>query len=313
MITVTLTGPAPDSLRGGCIALGNFDGLHDGHRAVIEAARGLTSTDVPLLVGTFDPTPRDLFAPDSPPSRIHTPRQRERTLEGLGVDGCILIPFDRALSQLSDEEFFDRILIDQLNVCGVAVGFDFRFGRGRMGDAARLTELGHSRGVDVRIVDEVTDEGGKLSSTRIRAAIASGDMVGAERILGDWWTVDSDVEDGEKRGRTLGMPTANMHLGNLIQPRLGVYAVWSRVADGGDWAPGVASFGRTPTTGLRDPLLEVHVIDFDGDLYGKRLEVAFVEFLRPEIRFDSLDDLVAQMQQDKADAAGILRNARRPM
>ena len=312
MKTVTLNRQSLDSLRGGRVALGNFDGLHDGHRAVIEAARGMAPADAPLTVATFDPTPRDLFAPDGPPSRIHTPIQRDRVLERLAVDRCVLIPFDRALSQLSDEEFVDGVLVERLNARGVAVGFDFRFGRGRMGDAVRMVELGRARGVDVRIVDQVSDHGGKLSSTRIREAIGQGDVAGAAHMLGDWWIVDSDVEHGEKRGRTLGVPTANMRLGKLIQPRFGVYAVWSRVMGAAAWSPGVASFGRTPTTGLRDPLLEVHVIDFEGDLYGKRLEVAFVAFLRPEAKFDSLDGLVAQMLQDKADAAGVLQNARLP-
>ena len=306
MQAVSFNDPIPEDLRGGCVALGNFDGVHPGHVAVIDGARAIADERAPLLVATFDPTPRDLFAPNGPPMRIHTPLQRDRAFESLGVDGRILIPFDLRLSQLSDVEFVDGVLVDRLGVTGVAVGNDFRFGRGRMGDAVRLAALGAERGIAVRIVDEVSDRVGKLSSTRIREAIASGDMAGAAKLLGDWWVIDSVVEHGEKRGRTLGFPTANMRLGKLIQPPFGVYAVWFREAGEADWRAGVASYGRTPTTGLRDPLLEVHALDFDGDLYGKRLEVAFAGFLRAEARFDSLDALIAQMDADCVRARDIL-------
>ncbi len=313
MQTIVLTEPAPDNLRGGCVALGNFDGLHAGHRAVIDGARAMAKGDAPVVVATFDPTPRDLFAPDGEPSRIHSSLQRSRTLNRLNVDGCVLMPFDRELSQLSDKAFVERILIDRLGAVGVSVGFDFRFGRGRMGDAKRLAELGREYGFDVTIVEEVADGSGKLSSTRIRDALMKGEMAEAARILGDWWIVDSIVEDGEKRGRTLGYPTANLRLGKLVQPPFGVYAVWCRAAGEGDWIASVASFGRTPTTGLRDPLLEVHLIDFEGDLYGKRLEVAFVEYLRAEAHFASLDELVAQMDRDKAAAVEALASAALPL
>ncbi len=306
MQAVSFNDPIPEDLRGGYVALGNFDGVHPGHSAVIDGARVLGEGRAPLLVVTFDPTPRDLFAPNGPPMRIHTPLQRDRTLESLGVDGRILIPFDLRLSQLSDVEFVDGVLVDRMGVRGVAVGSDFRFGRGRMGDADRLAALGAERGLDVRIVDEVSDEVGKLSSTRIREAIATGDMASAAKLLGDWWVIDSIVEHGEKRGRSLGFPTANMRLGNLIQPPFGVYAVWCREVGEADWRQCVASFGRTPTTGLRDPLLEVHVLDFDEDLYGKRLEVGFAGFLRPEAQFDSVEELVAQMHRDRADAVSLL-------
>lgn len=312
MQTVTLDGELPASLKGGCVALGNFDGLHAGHRAVIDGARALAAGAAPLLVATFDPTPRDLFAPDEPAGRIHTPRQRERTVEAVGADGLILIPFDRELSQLSDEAFVDEILISKMGVKGVAVGFDFRFGRGRMGGVNRLTELCRERELEIRVVDEVSDAEGKLASTRIREYIRKGELAAAKQQLGDWWVIDAEVEHGEKRGRTLGFPTANMRLGKLVEPPFGVYAVWSRVAGSADWLPGVASFGRTPTTGVRDPLLEVHLFDFDGDLYGVRLETAFVEFLRPEAKFSSIEELTAQMHQDSARAAEVLEKASLP-
>lgn len=312
MQTVTLEGELPASMQGGCVALGNFDGLHAGHRAVIEGARQLAAGGAPLLVATFDPTPRDLFAPNEPAARIHTARQRQQTAASLGADGLVLIPFDRALSQSSDEAFVEDILVRRMGVKGVSVGFDFRFGRGRMGGVNRLTELCRERGIQIRVVDEVADGEGKLSSTRIREAIRQGDMAAAKRQLGDWWVIDAEVEDGEKRGRTLGFPTANMRLGKLVEPSFGVYAVWSRVVGQTEWSPGVASFGRTPTTGVRDPLLEVHLFDFAGNLYGKRLETAFVEFLRPEATFASIEELTAQMHRDKANAAKVLEKASLP-
>lgn len=307
------TGRVPDELRGGAVALGNFDGMHAGHRAVVEAAREVGSAGAPWVVATFDPTPRDLFAPDGPPSRIHTSRQRLRALERMGVDACVLIPFDRDLSQLSDEAFVDDVLCSGFGAGGVSVGFDFRFGRGRMGDAARLKELCGARDLDVRIVEEVSDEGGKLSSTRIRAAISGGELDAARALLGDWWVVDAVVENGEQRGRTLGFATANMRLGRLIAPPFGVYAVFGRVVGDEAWLPAVASFGRTPTTGLRDPLLEVHFIDFEGDLYGKEVETAFVRYLRPEVEFSSIEALVTQMELDRSQAKSVLAAAPQPL
>ncbi len=312
MLTVSLEGQAPKELRGGFVAIGNFDGLHAGHRAVIEAAKDLGAGSGPWIMATFDPSPRDLFAPNQPSERIHTPRQRARVLERMGVDGCVLIPFDRELSQQSDEAFVDDVLIGRLGAKGCAVGFDFRFGRGRMGDTDRLVELGRARGIAVEIVPEVSDSVGKLSSTRIRQAIISGRLDDARSLLGDWWVVDAVVEGGEKRGRTLGFPTANMRLEGLVHPPFGVYAVFAREEGAKDWLPGVASFGRTPTTGLREPLLEVHLLDVSADLYGRRLETAFVSYLRAEERYESIEDLTAQMHKDREQARAILAAAPPP-
>lgn len=313
MRTFVLDRPVPEDLRGAAIAIGNFDGLHPGHRAVIEAARNTAASKRAWLMATFDPSPRDLFAPDAAPERIHTPLQRTRVLERMGVDGCVLIPFDRDLSQLSAEAFVEKVLVDLLGVGAVSVGFDFRFGRQRMGDIETLDRLGDEHGFSVSVVDAVSDEEGKLSSTRIREALRLGECETARNLLGDWWVIDAVVEDGEKRGRTLGFPTANLRLGRLIQPPYGVYAMFARPAGEGPWRPAVASFGRTPTTGLRDPLLEVHILEFEGDLYGQRIEAAFVKRLRAEEKFDSIEALVTQMKLDRQMAVEALAGAQSPL
>jgi len=303
MRTIRLPGGFPDSLRGACVALGNFDGLHAGHRAVIAAARSAADRlGGPAGVATFDPAPRRLFQPDAPPFRILTDTRRDLTLAGMGLDACFLVPFDRETAAMTDSEFVDAVLVDQLGVRAVAVGFDFQFGRKRMGDVATLTRLGDAAGFETLVVSEVDDGGEKLSSTRIRQHLSAGEVEEAARQLGQYWIVDAVVEHGEKRGRTLGYPTANMQLGDIIHPAHGIYAVWVRIDDEDQWRPGVANFGRTPTTGLREPLLEAVIFDFSGDLYGRRLHTAFASFLRPELKFDSLEALVAQMDIDAADA-----------
>lgn len=313
MRTITLDRPLPPELRGGAVAIGNFDGLHAGHRAVIEGARLSKAADKAWLMATFDPTPRDLFAPNAAPDRIHTPRQRTRVLERLGVDACVTIPFDTPLSQLTDLEFVEQVLVERMGVCAVSVGFDFRFGQNRMGDTDSLHRICAQHDMSVHVVEAVEDAEGKLSSTRIRGAIRAGDLHAARDMLGDWWTIDAPVEEGEKRGRTLGFPTANMKLGPLVQPPFGVYAVFARETGSKEWLPAVASFGRTPTTGLREPLLEVYILDFQGDLYGKEVETAFVDFLRPEAHFASIEDLTKQMHLDSQRAQDVLAKADLPL
>ena len=203
---------------------------------------------------------------------------------------------------MTDESFVREVLVDGLAVSHVSVGFDFRFGRGRMGHAQRLASLGRALGFGVTIVEEVIELEGKASSTAIRQALHAGEPEVAAELLGTWWIADGVVESGEKNGRTLGFPTANLHLGDLIHPRHGIYAVRARIDQQGDWLDGVANFGRTPTTGIRDPLLETHIFDFDDDLYGKWLEVQLVSFIRPELKFDDLDALVEAMHADAAEA-----------
>jgi riboflavin kinase/FMN adenylyltransferase len=300
--------------KGAAIALGNFDGLHAGHRAVIESARAASKRlGVPLGVATFEPAPRRHFQPDAPPFRLMTPRRREIALEAIGVSETHLLRFDAVMAGMTDREFCQRVIVDEVGARSVSVGFDFRFGKGRMGDVDALRRLGAELGFEVDIVAEVKDGAEKVSSSRIREAIERGDMDEARRGLGALWTVDAIVEHGEKRGRTLGFPTANMQLGEIVHPAHGIYAVWARMDDESDWRLGVANFGRTPTTGLRDPLLEVMVFDVTGDFYGRRTHTAFVKLLRAEERFDSLEALVAQMHRDVADARSVLAGERPPL
>jgi riboflavin kinase/FMN adenylyltransferase len=293
----------PSELRGFSVALGNFDGVHAGHRAVIDAARAV---DAPLGVATFEPPPRAFFRPDDPPFRLYRPARRNARLAEIGAKAVYELPFNADMAAMTDEVFAREVLRDGLGAAHVSVGFDFRFGRGRMGDAARLASLGRALGFGVTIVEKIEALGGKASSTAIREALIAGEPDKAAEILGHDWVIDGVVEHGEKRGRTIGFPTANMHLGDLIAPRHGIYAVRVRIEGEADWRGGVANFGRTPTTGLRDPLLETFIFDFDGDIYGKMLEVALVSYLRPELKFESMDVMVEQMHRDKADARAIV-------
>ncbi|MHA7899574.1 MAG: riboflavin biosynthesis protein RibF [Henriciella sp.] len=293
----------PETARGFSVALGNFDGVHAGHRAVIE---GAASGEGPLGVATFEPPPRAFFRPDDPPFRIYRPARRNARLAELGAKAIFELPFNADMAAMTDEAFARDVLKDGIGASHVTVGFDFRFGRGRMGDAGRLASLGRALGFGVTIIEKIEALGAKASSTAIREALIAGEPERAAEILGHDWVVDGLVEHGEKRGRTIGFPTANLHLGELIHPRHGVYAVRARIAGEQDWRPGVANFGRTPTTGIRDPLLETFIFDFDGDLYGQHLEVALVRFLRPELKFDSLDAMVSQMQLDVAETKNVL-------
>ena len=300
--------------NGAAIALGNFDGLHAGHRAVIEDARKQAKQiGAPLGVATFEPAPRRFFQPDVPPFRLMTPLRRQIALDAIGVDELHLLRFDAAMAAMTDHEFCERVIVGEVGARAVSVGFDFRFGKNRVGDADSLVRIGAELGFEVSVVAEVKDAGAKVSSSRIREAIERGDMDAAAAGLGGPWTVDAIVEHGEKRGRTLGFPTANVTLGEIVHPAHGVYAVWARVEGDDQWRPGVASFGRTPTTGLRNALLEVVLFDWAGDLYGKRVHTAFVKFLRPEQRFDGLDALVTAMKADEAEARAVLAGARPPL
>ena len=294
----------PESARGASIALGNFDGLHAGHKAVMEAARiaghGMFS------VATFEPPPRAYFRPGDPPFRIFRPERRNAAILAAGASTVFELPFNGEMAAMTDEGFVRNVLVEGLGASHVSVGFDFRFGRGRMGNAQRLSSLGRALGFGVTIVEEVEGRGAKASSTAIRQALMAGEPDLAAGMLGGPWTADGIVESGEQNGRKLGFPTANLQLGELIHPKHGVYAVRARIEGEADWRPGVANFGRTPTTGLRDPLLETHIFDLKGDIYGKRLEVQLVAYLRPEKRFDSLDLMVKQMHLDSGEARAIL-------
>lgn len=293
----------PKTARGFSIALGNFDGVHAGHRAVIDAA---AQVEAPLGVATFEPPPRAFFRPEDPPFRLYRPARRNARLAEVGAKAIYELPFNADMAKMTDEVFAREVLAEGIGAAHVTVGFDFRFGRGRMGDAGRLASLGRALGFGVTVVEKIEALGAKASSTAVREALIAGEPDRAADILGQDWIVDGVVEHGEKRGRTIGFPTANLHLGELIHPKHGVYAVRVRVEQQGDWLPGVANFGRTPTTGIRDPLLESYIFDFDQDIYGKWIEVALVEYLRPELKFEQLDDMVVQMNKDADQAKSLL-------
>lgn len=299
----------PEQARNASVALGNFDGVHAGHRAVIgSAADYAQAMKLPLAVLIFEPPPRRFFQPDSEPFRIMRPEKRRETLSALGVDVVFELPFNKAMSQMSPQTFVEDVLLDGLALRHLSVGFDFRFGKGREGDTTTLKSLSKEHGFSLSVLERVTDGEAKISSTAIRTALQEGRPGEASQLLGTYWTADGFIEHGEKRGRTLGFPTANLKLGNLIHPRHGIYAVWTRIEGETGWRPGVANFGRTPTTGVRDPLLEVFLFDFDGDLYDKKIEVAFVSFLRSEEKFDTLDALVVQMHRDVEAARASLKD-----
>ncbi len=295
------------SARGCSVALGNFDGMHPGHHAVLSAARAAGHGS--FAVATFEPPPRAYFRPNDPPFRIFRPERRNGVLLAAGASHVYELPFNGEMAAMTDETFVRQVLVDGLGVSHLSVGFDFRFGRGRMGHAQRLSSLGRALGFGVTIVEEVTGHGAKASSTAIRQALMAGEPDLAAEMLGGPWTADGIVESGERNGRNLGFPTANLQLGALVHPKHGVYAVRARIEGEADWRPGVANFGRTPTTGLRDPLLETHIFDFSGDIYGRWLEVQLIAWLRPELTFASVDAMVAQMHKDAEAARVILATA----
>ncbi|MFN6977554.1 MAG: bifunctional riboflavin kinase/FAD synthetase [Gemmobacter sp.] len=299
------TWPVPPDYRGASVAMGNFDGVHRGHRAVIDLAR---RPDAPLGIVTFEPHPRAFFAPDAPPFRLMNRGARAHRLEKLGVEQLYELPFDAALAALAPEDFARRVLAEGLGVRHIVVGADFCFGKGRAGTAGDLGRFGAAMGFGVTVADLVSVDGVEVSSTAIRRALAEGRPREAAAMLGHWHRIEGPVIHGEKRGRTLGFPTANMDLTGLHLPRFGVYAVSVDVLDGphrGSWG-GAASLGVRPMFGVNTPNLETFLFDFDGDLYGATLSVALVEFLRPEVAYAGVPALVAQMEADCAQARAIL-------
>lgn len=284
------------------MAIGNFDGVHRGHQAVIErAVRQARHRGVPALAMTFEPHPRSFFKPDQPVFRLTELPAKAFILSALGIDGVLALPFDRELAGLEAETFVDTILGSGLGAQMVVAGFDFHFGRGRGGTPAYLEEAGKRKGFATAHVEAFSDEQGRIvSSTLIREALAAGDIASANNDLGWRWFVEGPVVHGDKRGRNLGFPTANMKLAGNCTLRQGVYAVRARIE--GCWYAGAANFGRRIQFGDGPPLLETYVLDFSGDLYGKDVRIEFCRFLRDEARFGSVDDLVVQMGRDVEEA-----------
>ena len=306
----------PVEARGAVVALGNFDGLHLGHQKVIgEALRLAGELDAPCGVLTFEPHPRAYFQPDKPAFRLTPFRIKLRQLDAIGVDYLYLLSFDRAMAERSPESFIVEVLGQGLEPIHLVVGYDFVFGKGRSGNAAMLGDLGRAAGFAVTSVPAAADaEGVVYSSTKVRERLAAGDPLGAARILGRPWEIEGRVESGDKRGRLLGFPTANVAIAGYLQPALGVYAVKAGIDEGRGtrWLDGVANLGRRPTVGGTRVQLETHLFDFAGDLYGRHLRVALIDFIRPERKFDGLEALKAQIAADSAEARARLAGYQGP-
>ena len=302
----------PDAAKGAAIAMGNFDGVHLGHQSVLALAKAAAVTaDAPLGVISFEPHPREFFAPNAPAFRLMSAETRANRLAKLGVEYLYELPFDAALSHLTAEEFARDVLATGLGVRHVVVGADFRFGKGREGDVDMLTAFGKSLGFGVTVAPLISDAQGELSSTAIRDALSEGRPEDAARILGHWHRVDGVVVKGDQRGRELGFPTANILMDGLHLPKFGVYAVLFDVLNGphkGTYK-GAASLGVRPTFGVNHPNLETYLFDFTGDLYDAHVSVALVAYQRAEEKYDSLDALIRQMKADCFEAREILAKA----
>ena len=301
--------------RGASAALGNFDGVHRGHQALIaEAARAGARIGAPTGVITFEPHPRRFFQPDAPPFRLTLAEEKARILVGHGVRHLHQIAFDKALASMPAEDFVTRVLAQGLGIRHLVVGEDFRFGKARGGDAKLLRNMSGALGFTVSIQHLVRGGDGEFSSTAVRVYLEEGQVAAAAAQLGRWHTIAGVVQKGDRRGRELGYPTANLNFGEQIIPRYGIYAAKVEVLDGPDRGhyDGVASIGERPTFGVNAPNFEVHIFDFVGDLYGRRISAGLVARLRGEEKFASANDLVEQMDKDAEAARERLATARLP-
>ncbi len=296
--------------RGAVVAIGNFDGVHLGHQAVIgEAGRLARTLGAPHAVLTFEPHPRQVFRPHDPPFRLTPFRVKSRRIEALGVDLLFTLHFDLAFAARSAEDFVETVLLKGLGARHVVVGYDFVFGHQRRGTPALLEERGAALGFGVTVVDPVAAGSGvRYSSTAIRDHLVAGQPREAAALLGVPWEIEGRVERGDQRGRLIGFPTANLTLDDFLRPAAGVYAVRACVEQEGrvEWHDAVANLGRRPTFGGSDLRLEAHLFDFAGDLYGRHLRVALIEYLRPERKFAGIEDLKAQIARDADEARTVL-------
>ncbi|MDF1804611.1 bifunctional riboflavin kinase/FAD synthetase [Thalassovita sp.] len=298
-----------DADRGASVAIGNFDGVHLGHQAVLDITREAgTEIDAPLGVMTFEPHPRQYFAPDAPAFRLMSREAKAHRLEKLGVEHLYELNFNSVLSSLTPEEFARKVIVDGLGLKHVVVGADFCFGRGRKGSVKDLKAFGAQMGFGVTVIDLIEGETGEVSSTAIRDALSDGRPRDAAAMLGHWHRIEGRVIGGDQRGRELGYPTANMSIEGLHQPKFGVYAVLVDVLEGPHQGQyhGAASCGVRPMFNGVLPNLETFIFDFKGDLYGTRLSIGLVDYLRPELKFDGLDALITQMDADCVQAREIL-------
>ena len=303
--------PLPQDQRGAAVALGNFDGVHFGHRAILQAARDAGGM---LGVVTFEPHPRSILGKPAQSFRLTSAAGKARALADVGVELLVEVPFSRAFASLPPEEFVRQVLVDTVGASHVVIGFDFRFGADRAGTAETMQATGQQHGFGVTVVEKVqADDGAAFSSTAIREHLGAGRPLEAAQMLGRWWEIDGVVQAGHQRGRTIGFPTANLTLGNLLEPALGVYAVrcsisGGSIGEGNDlrWYDAIANLGRRPTVDGETLLLEVHVFDFEGDLYDKPMRVQLTGFIRPERKFDSFQLLRDQIAADCDTARAML-------
>ena len=307
MIRLDHRDPLPQSLRGAILALGNFDGFHQGHQAVVGTALDWSrETGRPCIIATFDPHPVRHFRPDAEPFRLTTLDQREELFAAADADAMLVFHFDAAMASMPAEQWVEQMLGQHLGAAGVVTGEDFTFGKGRGGNAETLKRLGAPHGIEARAVGAVLDEQGAISSSRIREALKAGDCATATRLLTRPFAIRGHVQHGDKLGRTIGFPTANLDMANYLRPRYGIYAVTGVILTGplasGRVIHGAANLGIRPTFDPPKELLEPFFFDFEGDLYGQEIEVGFHHFLRPEAKFSSLDDLTAQMERDCMEA-----------
>ena len=287
--------------KGAVIALGNFDGLHRGHQAVISKAKALANDlGAPLGIGLFRPHPFRFFKPDADPFRLMSADIRAQVMAELDVDFLYEIPFDNTLRDMDDTQFVEQVLHQGLGIAHVIVGEDYGFGKNRCGNVESLTRLCKARGIGVTAMGLVGlhEFYGKYGSTEIRKALQQGDVFHAAHMLSRPWIVDGIVQKGEQRGRTINFPTANLEFGDLVRPKFGVYCVEVRLENTDTWLPAVANTGNRPTVGGEEARLEVHILDFDKDIYGQHIAVRFRSFIRPEQKFESFDALRAQIAKD---------------
>jgi riboflavin kinase / FMN adenylyltransferase len=309
----------PDAFRGAVVAIGNFDGVHRGHQALIAEARGeARGGGHPLAVLAFEPHPQEFFRPRPDSIRLTPLRMKARLLSELGVDAMFALSFDASMAGRTAPEFVRDVLVRGIGAKAIVVGPDFEFGKGRGGNLATLKEMGAANGFSVTCFEMVTTPNSsdqsvaKISSTRIREALAAARPEEAAMLLGRWWAVEARVEHGDGRGRTMGFPTANMHLGHCFAPGFGVYAVRVTIMDNETPVSrhdGVANFGVRPMYQTKVPLMEAHLFDFEGDLYGRHLMVELISYIRPEAKFADLDALIAQIGRDAEQAREILAKA----
>ncbi len=300
----------PESLRGAIIALGNFDGFHLGHQAVAgEAIRWARDEGRPSIVATFDPHPVRFFKPDAAPFRLTTLEQRQELYLAAGATAMLVFHFDGDLASTTAEDFVGKLLHRHLGAAGVVTGEDFTFGKARTGNRALLESLGAEHGIEARAVPPVLDKGVPVSSSRVRQALVDGDPQEAARLLTRPFAIRGIVEHGDKRGREIGYPTANLSIESYLRPKFGIYAVTGKILATGQELKGAANIGIRPQFTPAKELLEPYFFDFSGDLYGQEIEVAFHHFLRPEAKFDGLDALMEQMERDCGQARKLLSAA----